>query len=100
VHLFLKLQFLYSDDTRGHKVSRDACSIESKKGGKKLFLYLMFVSDHMKFTHVLSAKYSGKTRSLVVNWEKRERSPTYEGSTSSIPPGTVSAANMLPFNAV
>ncbi|XP_062159219.1 katanin p80 WD40 repeat-containing subunit B1 homolog KTN80.4 isoform X2 [Alnus glutinosa] len=62
-----------SYDTRGHKLSRDACSIESKKGGK--------------------------TRSLVVNWEKRERSPTYEGPTSSVPPGTVSAANMLPFNA-
>lgn len=38
MHLLLKHQFLYSDDTRGHKLSRDACSIESKKGGKELFL--------------------------------------------------------------
>jgi katanin p80 WD40 repeat-containing subunit B1 len=45
-------------------------------------------------------KFSGRTRSLVVNWEKKERSPNYEGPTSSIPPASVSAANMLPFNAV
>ncbi|XP_040996752.1 katanin p80 WD40 repeat-containing subunit B1 homolog KTN80.4-like isoform X4 [Juglans microcarpa x Juglans regia] len=60
-------------DACGHKVKKDACSIESERGGR--------------------------TRSLVVNWEKRERSPTYEGPTSCIPPGTVSAAKMLPFNA-
>ncbi|KAF5467573.1 hypothetical protein F2P56_011812 [Juglans regia] len=60
-------------DACGHKVKKDACSIESERGGR--------------------------TRSLVVNWEKRERSPTYEGPTSCIPLGTVSAAKMLPFNA-
>ncbi|XP_075635057.1 katanin p80 WD40 repeat-containing subunit B1 homolog KTN80.4 isoform X1 [Castanea sativa] len=62
-----------SYDTRGHKLNRDACSIESQK--------------------------AGRTRSLVVNWEKRERSPNYEEPTSSIPPASVSTASMLPFNA-
>ncbi|KAJ9691763.1 hypothetical protein PVL29_013836 [Vitis rotundifolia] len=42
---------------------------------------------------------AGRTRSLVANWEKRERSPTYEGHTSSNFSGTVSASNMLPFSA-
>lgn len=60
-------------DTRGHKASRDTNSMESQRGGR--------------------------ARSLAVNWEKRERPATYEGPTSGVPPGTVSAANMLPFNA-
>lgn len=37
--------------------------------------------------------------SLVVNWEKRGRSPNYDGPTFGCFPGT-SAVNMLPFNTV
>jgi hypothetical protein len=42
--------FYFKDDTRGHKVNRDACSIESQKGGKSYsYVVLMFVSDLMKY---------------------------------------------------
>ena len=44
-------------ETWVHRANKDACSIKVQKGGR--------------------------TRSLVANWEKRERSPTYEGYTSS-----------------
>lgn len=60
-----------SYDSRVEKVSRETCSTEGRKGGR--------------------------TRTLVASWEKRERSPTHETSTSSNISGTVSAANMLPF---
>ncbi|KDP33053.1 hypothetical protein JCGZ_13639 [Jatropha curcas] len=61
-------------ETRGHKVNRDAISVESQRGGRM--------------------------RSLVINWEKRGRSPNYEGPTSESSPGAASAVNMLSFNTV
>ncbi|OVA10761.1 WD40 repeat [Macleaya cordata] len=61
-------------DARVHKSNRDVCSIEVPKGGR--------------------------TRSLVSNWEKRERSPSYEEPTTSDSSETVSAANMLSSNPV
>lgn len=36
---------------------------------------------------------SGRSRSLVANWEKRERSPTFEGPTSSNPAAAVSVVD-------
>lgn len=42
----------------------------------------------------------GRTRTIAVNWEKRERFSNYEGPTSSISSGAVSATNVLPLNAV
>ncbi|KAJ4709976.1 Katanin p80 WD40 repeat-containing subunit B1-like [Melia azedarach] len=60
-------------DSLGHKSSRDGCALESQK--------------------------RGRMRSLVINWEKRGRSPNYEGPNSSISSGTVSTASMQPFTA-
>ncbi|KAF5749957.1 katanin p80 WD40 repeat-containing subunit B1 isoform X2 [Tripterygium wilfordii] len=54
-----------SYDTNTHRVNRN---VESKKG---------------------------RTRSVVINLERRRRSPDYEGPTSSISPEAVSAVNML-----
>uniref|UniRef100_A0A5B6ZJG2 Katanin p80 subunit C-terminal domain-containing protein n=1 Tax=Davidia involucrata TaxID=16924 RepID=A0A5B6ZJG2_DAVIN len=62
-----------SSETRMHKANRDACSMEGQKGGR--------------------------TCSLGVNWEKRERSPYYKGPASSNFSRTVSAVNTLPANA-
>ncbi|XP_011046585.1 PREDICTED: katanin p80 WD40 repeat-containing subunit B1 homolog isoform X2 [Populus euphratica] len=59
-------------ETRGHKINRDAPSIESQKGGRM--------------------------RSLMINWEKRGSSPSYEGPTSIISAGTSSVVNVLPLN--
>lgn len=42
----------------------------------------------------------GRARSIAVNWEKRERYSNYEGPTSSISSGAVSAANVVPLNVV
>lgn len=61
-----------SYETRGNKMNRDACTI----GGLR----------------------AGRARSIAVNWEKRERYSNYEGPTSSISSGAVSAANMVPLN--
>ncbi|EXC04046.1 Katanin p80 WD40 repeat-containing subunit B1-1-like protein [Morus notabilis] len=59
-------------ETRGHKMNRDACTI----GGLR----------------------AGRARSIAVNWERRERYSNFEGPTSSVYSGAVSAANMLPLN--
>ncbi|KAJ6983814.1 katanin p80 WD40 repeat-containing subunit B1 [Populus alba x Populus x berolinensis] len=59
-------------ETRGHKINRDVPSIESQKGGRM--------------------------RSLMINWEKRGSSPSYEGPTPGISAGTSSVVNVLPFN--
>ncbi|XP_024027095.1 katanin p80 WD40 repeat-containing subunit B1 homolog [Morus notabilis] len=61
-----------SYETRGHKMNRDACTI----GGLR----------------------AGRARSIAVNWERRERYSNFEGPTSSVYSGAVSAANMLPLN--
>lgn len=81
-------------------MSRDACSIESQKGGNKLFLLIVCEWLYEVSIMVLSAKYSGRMRSLVVNWDAKERSSTCQEPTSSIPHGTISAAKMLPTNVV
>ncbi|XP_015886848.2 katanin p80 WD40 repeat-containing subunit B1 homolog KTN80.4 isoform X3 [Ziziphus jujuba] len=60
-------------ETRGHKVNRDAYPIEAQRGGR--------------------------TRTIAVNWEKRERYSNFEGPTSSVSDATVSATNVLPPNA-
>ncbi|KAF3457932.1 hypothetical protein FNV43_RR02593 [Rhamnella rubrinervis] len=62
-----------SYETRGHKVNRDGHPIEAQRGGR--------------------------TRTIAGNWEKRERFSNYEGPTSSISFGAVSATNVLPLNA-
>nr|DAD32704.1 TPA_asm: hypothetical protein HUJ06_011555 [Nelumbo nucifera] len=54
-------------DARLPKVNRDACSVEVQKGGR--------------------------TRSLVANWEKRERSPCHEGPTLNNSSETASTVN-------
>ncbi|KAL5763597.1 hypothetical protein ACOSP7_019861 [Xanthoceras sorbifolium] len=59
-------------DCLSHKSNREACTMESQK--------------------------RGRMRPLVINWEKRGRSPNYEGPTSGISPGTVSTVSMPPFN--
>ncbi|PIA35318.1 hypothetical protein AQUCO_03500011v1 [Aquilegia coerulea] len=59
-------------DARMHKANRDAVPNEVSKGGR--------------------------TRSLVTNWERKDRTPAFEGPTSSNSPEIVSAANMLSFN--
>eukprot|EP00257_Ricinus_communis_P013855 XP_015571391.1 katanin p80 WD40 repeat-containing subunit B1 homolog isoform X1 [Ricinus communis] len=59
-------------ETRGHKLNRDATSLEGQK--------------------------AGRMRSLVINWEKRGRSPNYEGPISGSSPETASSVNMLSFN--
>ncbi|KAH8501853.1 hypothetical protein H0E87_016575 [Populus deltoides] len=59
-------------ETRGHKINRDAPTIESQKGGRM--------------------------RSLMINWEKRGRSSSYEGPTSGTSTGTGSVVNVLPLN--
>ncbi|XP_074308103.1 katanin p80 WD40 repeat-containing subunit B1 homolog KTN80.3-like isoform X2 [Silene latifolia] len=41
---------------------------------------------------------AGRTRSLVTNWEKREKSPTSEGPSSSNAAVTVNAADSRPIN--
>ncbi|XP_038721667.1 katanin p80 WD40 repeat-containing subunit B1 homolog KTN80.4-like isoform X1 [Tripterygium wilfordii] len=40
----------------------------------------------------------GRTRSVVINLQRRRRSPNYEGPTSGVSPETVSEVNMLPSN--
>ncbi|KAJ6910184.1 katanin p80 WD40 repeat-containing subunit B1-like isoform X1 [Populus alba x Populus x berolinensis] len=59
-------------ETRGHKINRDAPTIESQKGGRM--------------------------RSLMINWEKRGRSSSYEGPTSGTSTGTGSVVNVPPLN--
>ncbi|KAG5238001.1 katanin p80 WD40 repeat-containing B1 [Salix suchowensis] len=59
-------------ETRGHKINRDAPSIESHKGGRM--------------------------RSITINWEKRGSSSSYEGPTSDISAGTASVVNVLPLS--
>ncbi|KAH9616193.1 hypothetical protein KSS87_018482 [Heliosperma pusillum] len=41
---------------------------------------------------------AGRTRSLVTNWEKRERSPTFEGPSSSNAAVTVNVSDSRPIN--
>ncbi|KAK6253150.1 hypothetical protein QUC31_014870 [Theobroma cacao] len=60
-------------DAQVQKTNRDAYPMESQKGGR--------------------------TRSVVINWEKRGRSSNYDGPTLSISPGNASVANMPSFNA-
>ncbi|XP_044493295.1 katanin p80 WD40 repeat-containing subunit B1 homolog KTN80.4-like isoform X2 [Mangifera indica] len=60
------------DDSLGNKSTRDAFPMESQK--------------------------RGRMRPLVINWEKRGRSPHYERQTSSISQGTVSTGSMPQFN--
>jgi hypothetical protein len=45
-------------------------------------------------------KYIGRMRSLMINWEKRGRSSSYEGPTSGTSTGTGSVVNVLPLNMV
>uniref|UniRef100_A0A6N2LEJ7 Katanin p80 WD40 repeat-containing subunit B1 homolog n=1 Tax=Salix viminalis TaxID=40686 RepID=A0A6N2LEJ7_SALVM len=58
--------------TRGHKINRDGPSIESHKGGRM--------------------------RSIMINWEKRGSSSSYEGPTSDISAGTASVVNVPPLS--
>ncbi|XVE66427.1 hypothetical protein DITRI_Ditri08aG0079500 [Diplodiscus trichospermus] len=60
-------------DAQVQKSHRDAYPLENQKGGR--------------------------TRSVVMNWEKRGRSSNFEGPTFSISPRNASAANMPSFNA-
>ncbi|GAV86938.1 WD40 domain-containing protein/Katanin_con80 domain-containing protein [Cephalotus follicularis] len=60
-----------SYETQAHKANRDACSLQSKKGGRM--------------------------RSLVINWEKRGRS-NYEGPISTVFPDTAPVMSLLPSN--
>ncbi|KAF5176018.1 Katanin p80 wd40 repeat-containing subunit b1-like protein [Thalictrum thalictroides] len=60
-----------TDDARMHRANRDAVPNEVSKGGR--------------------------TRSLVTNWERKDRTPTFESPTSSNSPEIGSAANMVSF---
>ena len=45
LHLILKLEFIVSDDSLGHKSNREACTMESQKRGTVVCnLLFMFVS--------------------------------------------------------
>ncbi|KAJ7954657.1 Katanin p80 WD40 repeat-containing subunit B1-like [Quillaja saponaria] len=66
------LHEFYENRGQGPKVNRDVCSVQGQRGGKM--------------------------RSLV-NWDKRERSANHEVPISGISSGTMSAVNILPFNA-
>ncbi|KAK1380555.1 Katanin p80 WD40 repeat-containing subunit B1-like [Heracleum sosnowskyi] len=61
-----------SYENRGHRVDRDASSMENQRGVR--------------------------TRSIVANWEKKDRSSGHEGYSSSNPSGAVSSVNALPPN--
>lgn len=61
-----------SYENRAHRVDRDASSMENQRGVR--------------------------TRSLVANWEKKDRSPGHEGYASSNPSVAVSSVNTLPLN--
>ncbi|KAL5542942.1 hypothetical protein UlMin_010652 [Ulmus minor] len=61
-----------SYETRGHRMNRDAYSVSGQR--------------------------TVRARSIAVNWEKRDRYSNYEGPTSSISSGAVSAVNMAPSN--
>ncbi|XWS63239.1 hypothetical protein CRYUN_Cryun06bG0078500 [Craigia yunnanensis] len=62
-----------NNDAQEQKTHRNAYPFESQKGGR--------------------------TRSVVINWEKRGRSSNYDGPTLSIFQGNASVANMHSFNA-
>ncbi|KAL5982961.1 hypothetical protein ACLOJK_017041 [Asimina triloba] len=68
------------NDSRVHKSRREAMPIEVPKGG--------IAADDSRVQRLnrdafpVEASKGGRTRSLVANWENRERSPTYEGPTT------------------
>ncbi|OAY52135.1 katanin p80 WD40 repeat-containing subunit B1 homolog KTN80.4 [Manihot esculenta] len=72
-NLTTELPVRYQEENYGHKGNRDVTLTDNQKGGRM--------------------------HSLVVNWEKRGRSPNYDGPTFGCFPGT-SAVNMLPFNTI
>ncbi|XP_077231381.1 katanin p80 WD40 repeat-containing subunit B1 homolog KTN80.4-like isoform X2 [Tasmannia lanceolata] len=80
------------DDSRAQKLNRDASSVEVQKGDDSRAQKLNRDASSVEVPK------GGRTRSLVANWEKKDRSPTSERPTSSNSSETVSAANMGSFN--
>jgi katanin p80 WD40 repeat-containing subunit B1 len=96
----LKILMFLPGETRGHKINRDAPSIESQKGGIAVPDCNMRFVNNVNMPNLFHIKYVGRMRSLMINWEKRGSSPSYEGPTSGISAGTSSVVNVLPLNMV
>lgn len=76
--------------------------MESQKRGIDVPNSLFMVISNLlvsNFSYILKTNL-GRMRPLVINWEKRGRSPHYERQTSSISQGTVSTGSMPQFNVV
>ncbi|KAF9675125.1 hypothetical protein SADUNF_Sadunf10G0198800 [Salix dunnii] len=84
-------------ETPGHKINRDAPSIESLKGGIAVPLQMGF-ANYANMPNLIHIKYVGRMRSIMINWEKRGSSSSYVGPTSDISTGTATVVNVLPLN--
>lgn len=56
--------------------------------------------NYANMPNLFHIKYVGRMRSIMINWEKRGSSSSYEGPTSDISAGTASVVNVLPLSMV
>lgn len=90
-------------ESRGPKVTREPISTDGQRGGTSMCShYYFFACGHDRIVSLLSYLsywYLGRLRSLVANWDKRERA-TPDGPASNISARAGPPVHMLPFSAV
>lgn len=87
-----------SDDAQVQKSHRDAYPLESQKGGISVD-NLLLCTILWTYHSTSLVNHSGRTRSVILNLEKRRRS-NFDGPTLCASPRNASVVNMPSFDAV